>query len=236
MADRIMEVVRDEADRFRWAMSQGTQMFFQTKMARASARRRNGFSLVELIIVMALIVVMFVMLHSSGSRSYQIQLKEQCRKNLVAQFTALSTYATDHDGAFPVVTNDVAGPDAALGLLVPTCTTDTKMFICPGSKDGALPAAKPFIGRPISYAVYSGRTDTGEAGIPLVTDRQVNDLAKLAGDPLFSVSGKGPGNNHDRFGGNILWLDGRVSYSGTNALEALPLGPVVRLVNPSHPR
>lgn len=201
--------------------------------ALARPRGRAAFSLVELIVVMALIVVMFVMLHSSGSRSYQIQLKDQCRKNLVAQFTALSTYATDHDGAFPLVTN-AAGPDAALGLLVPTCTTDTKIFICPGSKDGALPPAKPFVGRPISYAFYSGRSDTGEAGLPLVTDRQVNDSAKASGDPLYSVSGKAPGNNHDRFGGNILWLDGRVSFSGTNALEALPLGPGVRLVNPTH--
>ena len=199
---------------------------------------RNGrcqaFSLVELLVVMALIVVMFVMLHSRGSGSYQTQRKEQCRQNLVAQFKALSTFALEHEGRYPVVTNVADGPDAGFAQLVPTCTTDTKIFICPGSKDSALTPARPFFGQPISYAFYSGRKEGDAGGLPLASDRQVDGRAKEARQPLFSASGQGPGSNHERFGGNVLWVDGRVSASGTNASEALPIGPGARLVNPPH--
>ena len=50
----------------------------------AAARRTSGtaFSLIELLITLALMLVMFVMLYSFGSRSHQQRQKRACERNL----------------------------------------------------------------------------------------------------------------------------------------------------------
>jgi prepilin-type processing-associated H-X9-DG protein len=72
-------------------------------------------------------------------------------------------------------------------------------------------------------------SDTADA---LMSDEQVDTLAKAAGQPAFSTTGKGPGNNHAKSGGNFLFVDGRVERSPAMTPFSLVLTQGVVLLNP----
>jgi prepilin-type N-terminal cleavage/methylation domain-containing protein len=201
----------------------------RTFSSRLEAGSR-GFSLIELLVVAALILIMFVMLHGSGARGFQERQKQLCSKNLQSIYVALDIYANEHDGAFPRKANAETA-EAALAGLVPQYTSSTTYFICPGSKDAAIPNGESFEKRKISYAYYMGRgrTDTAEL---LLTDEQVDSLPKIKGRPLFSRDGKGPGNNHHKYGGNLMFGDGRVETVSAIAPYSLVIPPGISLLNP----
>ncbi len=194
-------------------------------------RARSGFSLLELLIVTALIVVMFTLYWGGGSRGFQTKQIANCGKNLQNIYTALKTYSMDNHDQFPALTNPQTS-EPVLSLLVPRYTTGAEDFICPGSKDGKLPDAQPFAGRRISYAYYMGRAATDGAGDALVSDRQVNVDPKSTGQLLFSPNGKKPGNNHDKYGGNVMFCDGSIQSSPPQSAFNLTNAPGVVLLNP----
>jgi len=190
-----------------------------------------AFSLLELLISVALIIVMFVMLWSRGSRSHQAQLKQQCAQNLQHVMVAMQTHALEHTNQFPFLPG-ARTAEEPLSLLIPKYTTVTAHFICPGSKDRALPEATPFKYRRISYAYYMGQTADSGPAQPLVSDAQVNTQPKRAGQPLFATADQRPGNNHHRYGGNILFVDGHIDASPpAAAFDLLPTNRVI-LLNP----
>jgi prepilin-type processing-associated H-X9-DG protein len=195
---------------------------------RASGRK--AFSLVELLIVLALIITLTTLMWSHSSGNYQRTQKELCQDNLQKCYMALQIFANDHDGRLPAAT-DAQNAETPLSQLVPRYSADTTIFICPGSKDAPLPSGVGFEQRKISYAYYMGRQLTGAAAA-LMSDRQVDTSAKAAGQPLFSATGKPPGDNHSKFGGNVLFTDGHAEFSPAAAAFALPLGDGVVLLNP----
>jgi prepilin-type N-terminal cleavage/methylation domain-containing protein len=190
----------------------------------------RGFTLIELLVVMALILIMFVMLHSSSSQSFQRRQKQACNRNLQSIFVALEIYGNEHGGAFPVNTNAETA-EGALAVLVPQYTSSTSSFICPGSKDHAIPSGESFENRKISYAYYMGRRRT-EVSETLITDEQIDALPKIKGRALFSRDGKGRGNNHHKYGGNLMFGDGRVETVSATAPYSLVIPPGVTLLNP----
>jgi prepilin-type processing-associated H-X9-DG protein len=189
----------------------------------------GGFSLLELLIVVAIIFVLTTLMWSSGSKSYQTTQKAACAKNLQNIYVALKTYSIS--ASFPFLTNAQTS-EPVLSQLIPRCTTGTEFFICPGSKDSPLPDAQPFADRKISYAYYMGHTVRDGADQALLSDRQVNTNSKLQGQPLFSADGKKPGNNHNKFGGNVLFCDGNVRTSPALAAFDLTNASNIVLLNP----
>jgi prepilin-type N-terminal cleavage/methylation domain-containing protein/prepilin-type processing-associated H-X9-DG protein len=197
---------------------------------RARPRPQAGFSLVELLVVVALILILTTMYWGSNSNARRRQQQGECRQNLEKMFVALQIYANDHAGAFP----DLPGArtsEAALSELVPRYTVDTAVFTCPGSKDSLLPAGEPFRQRRISYAYYMGHRATHTTAV-LVTDRQVDPQPEAANPCVFSRTGKPPGNNHGKDGGNFLFGDGRVQAVPAQTLVPLGLNPGVVLLGP----
>lgn len=193
-------------------------------------RPRAGFSLIELLITLALLIIMMTVYWGRGSASRQRRDLKACGQNLEKIFVAMQIYANDHAGRFP----DVAGArtsEEALDALVPRYTVDTSVFICPGTKDAPLPSGESFRNRTISYAYYMGRALTN-AEAALMSDRQVDTRSKAAGQLLFSQTGKPPGSNHSKYGGNLLFCDGRTETSRSPARMPLPLPPGVVLLNP----
>ena len=190
---------------------------------------RRAFTLIELLITMALIIILTIMLYGFGSASHQRTQKEVCAGNLQKVFPALQIYAADSGGRFPRTNAQTS--DEVLDLLVPRDTVDTSIFICPGGRDSQIPAGVSIRGRRISYAYYMGRTTNAPADV-LLSDRQVDTSSKNVGDQVFSLNGRSPGNNHHKYGGNFLFADGDVRSSGPTATFSLAFSNGTVLLNP----
>lgn len=192
--------------------------------------RAGAFSLIEMMIVLAIILVLYAMYFGFGARQNQMQQKKKCSVNLQKIAVAMQIYATDSAGRYPVVPGAHSAEEALAGL-VPRYAADTAVFVCPGSKDSPLPPGEPLTKGRISYAYYMGRNVTNPQDV-LLTDRQINPLAKAAGQFAFSATGKPPGNNHHKYGGNLLLCDGSVQSSPAVLAVPLPLATNVVLLNP----
>jgi len=195
------------------------------------AQPRRAFSLIELLVVLAIMIILATMLSSHLSVNHRRSALALCRQNLQEIFLAVTIYAGDNQGAYPLL--QAARTSAApLSRLLPRCTTETAIFICPSSSDPPLPEGEPFAQRRISYAYYMGRNTNKLADDAVLSDWQVNNLPKQAGQPLFSADGKTPGNNHQKDGGNLLLGSGVVQFSRPAASRELPLPPGITLLNP----
>ena len=204
-----------------------------TSASRFGVRRRaaGGFSLIELLCVLLILIILTVIMDNRMSGSRRRSQREVCRKNLLEISLALNFYANDNHGLFPALSGATSS-SAPLSLLIPRCTTETAMFICPGSHDAVLPEGESFANRRISYAYYMGRSTNLGPDDALLSDWQVDGLAKITGQPLFSSEGKKPGNNHGKDGGNLLLGSGDATSCGTNAPRRIPLPSGVTLLNP----
>jgi len=193
--------------------------------------RCRGFSLIELLVSVLIIMLMYFMMFGPASKYGQARRKTACAANLAQMHMALSLFAAEHDGTFPAVLG-AASSEAPLSELVSKYTTDTSIFVCPGGNTAKLPGAQPFANRRISYAYYMGLKQNDSPDAPLVSDAQVNVHPKRQGDATFSTTGKAPGNNHRRYGGNVLFLDGHVETIDTMATHDLVIPSGVVLLNP----
>ena len=186
----------------------------------------KGFSLIELLAVTAIILILFTLYWGSGSANRQ---KAACRQNLGRLFMAMQLYANDQDGRFPV-TLGARTSGEALAVLGPRYTVDTSVFVCPAAKDPVPASADALRKRSMSYAYYMGLHTTNSQ--VLASDRQVDARDKSVGQPLFSSTGKAPGNNHGKSGGNLLFCDGHTESSPVIARVPLAAGDGIKLLNP----
>jgi len=192
----------------------------------------RGFSMLELLCTVAILMILTVLVVDHGSASDDKRARIGCQKNLEKIYLALSLYASDNQGDYPFLSS-ATNSEGALTLLIPRSTTDTAIFLCPGSKDKDAPQLGSFAAGKISYAYYMGRSTKDDPGAVLVSDCQVNTLAKTPGQPLFSSEGKSPANNHGKTGGNLLQVGSAVQFSGPLADRDLPLPAKISLLNPS---
>lgn len=204
------------------------------KPLRQTPAAPAGFSLIEMLITLALMVIMISMLEGFASAKHQRTQKQLCADNLQKIYLALQIYANDFKGALPRNTNALTS-EAVLDALVPKYSADTTIFICPGGRDKPIPSGEPLSQHKISYAYYMGRRLNDAQASPqtvLLTDRQVNTEAKRAGETIFSPNGKSPGNNHHKYGGNFLMADGSVTAGAAQLTFSLAAAPGVVLLNP----
>jgi type II secretory pathway pseudopilin PulG len=194
------------------------------------AQPRAAFSMIELLIVVALLLVLVTMFWGFESKDSRRQKQKSCEANLQKLYLALDIFAGEHTNDFPIIPGATTS-EAALAPLVPKYTADLSAFICPASGDASLASGKPLTAQRISYAYYMG-TRRANGSLPLLSDQQVNSLPKAIGQPVFSPDGKAPGNNHKEAGGNILFSDGRTEHSRAAATVALTPPAGVTLLNP----
>lgn len=188
-----------------------------------------AFSLIELLVVVAILLTLTVFYWNHGPSKRDREIAA-CGHNLEKIYLALEMYAHDDAEKFPVVTNAL-NAEAALARLVPRYTSDTSVFICPARGGSPLPDGTAFRDWKIDYAYYMGRESTND-GQAVMSDEQINTLSKNIGNDVFSTTGKAPGNNHGKGGGNFLMCDGSVISSTGAAPISLILTPPVVLLNP----
>jgi prepilin-type processing-associated H-X9-DG protein/prepilin-type N-terminal cleavage/methylation domain-containing protein len=193
------------------------------------AGRRAAFSLLELLLTVAIILILTTLYWSPSRGSRQRALQASCGRNLEKLYIALQLYSSDNKGRFPSVLGAKTSAEA-LDSIVPRYASDTTLFICPGSSDSAPPSGESIRKCRISYAYYMGLCQTNQQ--VLMSDRQVNTSAKAASQLTFSEDGKPPGNNHRQYGGNFLYCDGHVELAPSKTRVALPVGPGETLLNP----
>ena len=183
-----------------------------------------------MLVVLAILLILTSAYYSFGSRNHQKEQQKRCRANLEKIYVALQIYANEHNEKFPVA-EGAKTSEEALDVLVARYTADTQSFICPGSKDDPRPSGESIRNRKISYAYFMGRLSS-QSQEPLMSDRLVDTLPKIAGQFIFSTDGKPPGNNHHKYGGNFLFCDGRTEFSPPKALFSLVFPTNVVLLNP----
>lgn len=192
-----------------------------------------AFSLIELLVVAAvLLFITFVYFDKFVNPQPSKRDREltACQHNLEKIYLSMDIYAHDYAGKYPVVTNATTAEDA-LAPLVPHYTSDTSIFICPASHDSPLPSGESFRQWKISYAYYMGRGSADSSQV-VMSDAQIDSLSKNVGATVFSATGKSPGNNHGKGGGNFLMCDGSVNSSAGNAPISLSFNPPIVLLNP----
>jgi type II secretory pathway pseudopilin PulG len=187
--------------------------------------------LIELLIVCAILIILFVMFMGRGSVHFQKKQQALCRQNLQTIHIALQTYANENNDRFPADAFSKTS-DEALAKLIPQYTTRTDAFTCPGTKASKLPPAQSIKGRPISYAYLMGLTGKATAEQWIMADALVDAKAHAVGEAIFSVDGKGPGNNHDKFGGVIVFVDGRAEITKPQTKFPISIPPGTKILNP----
>lgn len=201
------------------------------RSGRGRFRSSSAFSLVELLVVLAVMLIVLFMSKDAYFAARDKGRLKACASNLAGQYVALQTWANDHDGRFPVATNAITS-DEPLSLLIPRYTTQTEFWICPGSGDSDLKPAISFEGRRISYGYYMGRQLSDSPQAVLVTDEQVDVSPKIEHQLIFSADGEPPANNHEELGGNYLLVNGTVGNSPVHAAIAFPIATNITYLNP----
>jgi prepilin-type N-terminal cleavage/methylation domain-containing protein len=196
-----------------------------------SGRLPKGFSLIELLLVLVIIIVLTTLFLTGTSKSYQNRMLARCSQNLQNVYFSLKTYAIDNQDRLPALPTAKTS-EPVLSLLIPKYTTQTAFFVCPGCDDPAPPDARPFADGKISYAYYMGHKLADGADKALVSDRQINESQKTIGQQLFSADGKKPGANHDKYGGNVLFCDGTIQQTPAYTSFDLTNGQEITLLNP----
>jgi len=177
-------------------------------------RKKSGFTLLELLIVLVIASILWAMLFPVFARARESARKIQCLSGLVQLGAALHLYAADWGGAFPPKDNE-------WGPLDPYAR-NRDVFRCPD--DSELPAvpAQTESGnqQPVhiesSYIYRSGLSNDGRTTDIIAFDRWIWHLG----------------------GRNIVFLDGHGAWFSAAAFwpiapsQVLALDPVFRALSP----
>ena len=194
-------------------------------MSKDALRCRAGFSLIELLVVVAIIAILAALLFPAVSRAVERGRQTRCQSNLHQMHVALMGYASDNAGFFPVGWTDAAKTYKTDKVpLVQAITTrylpagSYEVAFCPGDK--TLKPSRDFpLGKLSYYYMHvSGLT-------PHAIDTSASE-AILMSDPWGSTWAAAPVSSTHRDGFNTLAVAGQIMWfangtSMTNRLNAV---------------
>jgi len=117
--------------------------------------RRAAFTLLELLIVCAVLALLASLLLSAGSRALEEAHQVECRSNLRHLGVGILTWAKDHDGLLPA-SDVVDGPHPALVAALKTYVDDQRVYYCPSeTAEGRLYSPEAAEAGRIGYFYYA---------------------------------------------------------------------------------
>lgn len=186
--------------------------------------------MIELIVMLALLGTILVLYFGRASVHSQKKQQALCRQNLKAIHMALQIYARDHEERYP----SLAGAkysEEPLDLLFPKYTANRHIFICPGSRGRPRPSGEKLAGSRMSYSYLMGLAATAAPEQWLMGD----PLARQ--DPetglVYATTGDGVVTDHERYGGVVLFVDGRTETTEPKTEFPITQPPGTRLLNPA---
>lgn len=98
-------------------------------------KKRKGFTLIELMIVIAIIAILAAVLVPNFMRAREASRLTACKSNLKNISTAVETYSNDYDGLYPGSGTNLVPIDANQGNGINTLQTQyiQKTLLCPSA-------------------------------------------------------------------------------------------------------
>ena len=176
-------------------------------MRTKTVRSRNGcFTLIELLIVIAIIAILAGMLVPTLNQAREKSRRSNCLNNLKQIGYQIRIYSSDYAERFPSAPGGSGTTLASYGLITNAFAPYYKIWICPSDKGVVVSTGGGFTSTNLSYTYGGfGLTETVDPDTPLACDRTTGDIQSSA--PWTTNTW-----THKSDGGNVLYADGRVVF------------------------
>jgi prepilin-type N-terminal cleavage/methylation domain-containing protein/prepilin-type processing-associated H-X9-DG protein len=182
----------------------------------------KGFTLIEVLIVIFIIIILAGILLPVLSRARESARRTQCASNLRQIGLGLIMYSDENNGTYPI---NGATAMSDLNKLYPDYVSERKAFKCPSdnlvtvAENANITAGDAFEKDECSYGYDNKHTPADAAGVTLAGDRPTNSVFNKPADansPNHGGTVNAAGTpDVAGVGQNIVYIDGHVEWVGT---------------------